>query len=149
MMKLSRVSPVVLMKSFLPLALAGMLVGCAMPNSSNPTLSLTRAQVSGDRATLDVQVDNPSDMDVQIEAVQWSLMYGPLPVAEGTWQLGVPVARKGSYRFTKQVAFTSPALDPSADEVELSGTLDVTTHGNTGETSLKGAGFVARSKAQH
>jgi hypothetical protein len=132
----------------LALAAAATLGGCAMPNSSNPTLSITRAQVRGDRATLDMQVDNPSDMDVQLDAVHWTLQYGPLPTADGSWTLGVPVESKGQYTFTKEIVFSTPSLDPSADQVELAGTMDVTTLGDTGETSLKGAGFVAKSKTR-
>lgn len=129
---------------------AGVLVsGCAMPNSSNPTLSITQARVMGDQATLNMQIDNPSDMDVRINTVNWSLVYGPLPVADGSWELGVPVPSKGSYQFSRDIAFSGPALDPSASELELSGTLDIETEGNTGEKSLKGAGFVAESKVKH
>lgn len=129
-------------------AAAALLGGCSMPNSSNPTLSITRAQVRGDRATLDMQVDNPSDMDVQVDAVQWTLQYGPLPTADGNWTLGVPVASKGKYTFTKEIPFTSPALDPAADHVELTGTMQVTTKGDSGDMALKGAGFVVKSKVQ-
>lgn len=119
-----------------------------MPNSSNPTFSITRAQVRGDRATLDMQVENPSDMDVQLDTVLWTLQYGPLPTADGSWKLGVPVASKGKYTFTKEIPFTSPALDPTADQVELAGTIQVTTKGDAGNMALKGSGFVAKSKAQ-
>ena len=122
------------------------LVGCSMPNSSNPTLSITGARVSGDRASLSMQLDNPSGMDVTINSIDWSLVYGPLPVAEGTWRLGVPLPSGETYRFTEQVTFDGPVLDPTADTVELSGTMDVSTEGDTGEMSLKGASFVSESK---
>lgn len=124
------------------------LVGCSMPNSSNPTLSITSARVSGDRASLSMQLNNPSDMDVTINSIDWSLVYGPLPVAEGTWKLGVPLPSGESYRFSEQVTFDGPVLDPTADTVELSGTMDVSTVGDDGEMSLKGASFVADSKVR-
>jgi len=130
-------------------ALSLLLGGCAMPNSSNPTLEITRAQIQGDRATLDLQIDNPSDMNVNVDAVQWTLQYGPLPGASGTWRLAAPVTSKGKYRFTKVVLFTSPVLDPTAERVELTGTLQVTTEGNMGNKGLSGAGFVATAKAEH
>ncbi|MFU8828438.1 MAG: LEA type 2 family protein [Phycisphaerales bacterium] len=119
------------------------LVGCSMPNSSNPTLSITEARVAGDTASLRMQIDNPSDMDLQIESADWSLLYGPLPVAEGSWELGFLVPSGGSYRFDRSVRFDSPPLDPGAGEVELTGTLDVQTVGNSGNTALQGAGFSA------
>lgn len=125
--------------------------GCAMsmPNSSNQTLEITRAQVRGDRAILDMRIDNPSDMNVNVHAVRWSLRYGPLPTAEGMWQLAAPVASKGNYRFTKEVVLTSPALDPNAENVELTGTLEVTTEGDMGNMGLNGAGFVSTAKVEH
>ena len=120
-----------------------------MPNASNPTLQITRAQIRGDRAMLDMQIDNPSDMNVNVDAVQWTLQYGPLPAAQGAWQLSTSVASKGKYRFTREVRFTSPALDPTASNVELAGTLQITTEGDMGNMGLNGAGFVATAKAEH
>lgn len=119
--------------------------GCAMPNSSNPTLTVSSARVGGDRATLELELANPSDMDVRVKAVEWSLIMGPLPVADGSWEMGVEIPSKGTHTFTKQVAFSSPPLDPGAGEVELTGRLDVETVGDTGEMSLKEAGFSSRS----
>lgn len=119
-----------------------------MPNSSNPTLEINQAVVSSDRARLEMTVQNPSDMDVEIGAVDWSLQYGPLPVAEGKWTLGTMITSKGVYTFSKDVPFTSPAVDPTASEVELSGSMELKTKGDSGETSLKSAGFVARQKSR-
>lgn len=130
------------------IATSAALVGCSMPNSSNPTLSITNARISGDRAALSMQLDNPSDMDVTIDSIDWSLVYGPLPVADGTWQLGVSLPSGEQYNFTKTVNFDSPSLDPSAGEVELSGGMDIKTVGNTGEMSLKEAAFVATKKTR-
>jgi len=120
-----------------------------MPNSSNPTLSITSANVGADRANLDMEIQNSSDMDIRVEEVDWTLVYGPLPAADGTWRLDVPLPSGGTYRFSKQVAFTTPPLDRSADEVELSGELHVTTEGNDGETALQGAGFVSKAKVRN
>lgn len=122
------------------------LVGCSMPNSSNPTLSINEARVAGDTALLRMQIDNPSDMDLKIESADWSLLYGPLPVAEGSWELGFLVPSRGIYRFDRSVRFDAPPLDPGAGEVELAGTLNVQTVGNSGNTALQGAGFSATKK---
>jgi len=125
-----------------PLAAAAMLLGgCAMPNSSTPTLSLTSAEVSGSSATLGMQIENPSDMDVRVESVDWSLIHGPLPVADGTWQLGATVPSKGAYSFSKRVRFTTPPVDRGADEIELNGSMDLETIGNTGNMALKNSSF--------
>lgn len=125
---------------------AATLVGCSMPNSSNPTLSINQAKVSGDTASLAMQIDNPSDMDLHVESANWSLLYGPLPVAEGDWDLGVSVPRGSSYQFSRDVRFDAPPLDPNAGEVELTGSLDVRTVGDQGNTALHGAGFSTSRK---
>lgn len=119
--------------------------GCAMPNSSNPTLAINSASVSGNRATLDMQIDNPSDMDIRVNSADWTLVYGPLPVADGSWELGVDIPSKGNYRFSKQVPFSSPAMDPGAGEVELTGSLDVETIGNSGNMAITEGSFNAKS----
>lgn len=123
--------------------------GCAMPNSSNPTVAITSAQVRGDRATLDLQIENPSDMNVEIDSMRWTLNYGPLPTAEGIWALNALLESNGTYRFTREVRFTNPVLDPSADTLELSGTLDIKTEGDKGDMGLAGAAFVTTAKVQH
>lgn len=123
--------------------------GCSMPNSSNPTLAVQNATINGNTATLDIQIQNPSDMDVSIDSVDWSFVYGPLPVAEGVWNLGVPLASNDDYRFTRKILFTSPALDRSASDVELSGSLRITTDGDTGKMSLKDAGFVSSREVKY
>jgi len=129
------------------LAAAALLAGgCAMPDSSNPTLSLTSAQVSNNSATLDMRIDNPSGMNVTVESIDWSLVYGPLPVADGTWTLGVPVPSGESHDFTKQVTFTSPALDRSADSLELSGSMELRTQGSEGPMALSESGFVTTTQ---
>jgi len=123
------------------------LVGCSMPNSSNPTLSISEARVAGDSASLRMQIDNPSDMDLRIKSVEWSLLYGPLPVADGSWDLGFFVPSGSSYRFNRVVRFDSPPLDPGAGEIELTGTLGVETVGDSGNTALEDTGFSATKKA--
>jgi hypothetical protein len=134
------------LRAAVPMAFATVLVGCSMPNSSNPTLTISKARVNGDQALLDMHIDNPSDMDVRVDSIDWSLVYGPLPVAEGSWEVGTAIPSKGGFDFSRTVGFTSPALDTGADKVELSGTINLTTEGNSGETSLTGAGFVSDAK---
>lgn len=122
--------------------------GCSMPNSSNPVLTLESASVTGDRATLGVRIDNPSDMDVRINAVTWSLVYGPLPVADGSWDMGVEIPSKGTHQFSKQVRFDQPPLDPSVTEIELSGSMSLETIGNKGKMALEEAGFSSTTRTR-
>jgi len=105
--------------------------GCSMPNASNPTLSLDRATVTGDQADLDVVLSNPSDMDVAVETVDWELTYGPLPVAEGSWQGPFALASGESMTLNKTVPFTMAPLDPSAESIELTGSLLLVDPGNS------------------
>lgn len=128
------------------LVVVAVLTGCSMPNSSNPTLSISEARVVGDTAELRLQIDNPSDMDIRVESADWSLLYGPLPVADGSWDLGFELPSGGAHQFDRSIRFSSPPLDPSAGEIELSGTLDVGTVGNDGNTALHGAGFAVSKK---
>lgn len=125
-------------------ALAGIfaagLVGCAAGNASNPTLSLTGAEVSGDRATLGVRIENPSDRDVTVEEVSWTLIYGPLPVAEGVWRLGQPLPSGGAYDLTRTVRFSGPPVDPSSGEIELTGEMELSQDGG-GQMGFESASF--------
>lgn len=120
---------------------ASLATGCSMPNSSTPTLSLRGAQLSQSSATLQLEVENPSDMDVRINSIDWSMVYGPLPVAEGSWRLDAPVPAHGSHLFSKRVPFTSPVLDSSADTLELTGSMDLETVGDKGDMSLREGSF--------
>lgn len=123
-------------------AITAGLGGCAMPNSSNPTLSLTRAQVSGSQATLAVKIENPSEHNVSIESVDWTLVYGPLPVADGTWIINHELMSGESYEMTKVVRFTGPALDPAAREIELAGEIRLAEEG-AGNMGFESASYSA------
>jgi len=131
------------------LAAVTSLLGCSMPNSSNPTLSISSAQVKGDRASLDMVLENPSDMDVVVRSIDWTLQYGPLPTARGRWKLNKELPSKGTFAFSRKILFDTPAMDPGADTVELSGTLHVDTVGNSSDMALNGAGFVAQATVSH
>lgn len=122
------------------------LVGCAMPNSSNPVLTVNSASTTGNSATLGMTIENPSDMDVRIQSVSWSLVYGPLPVGEGTWDLGVVVPSKERHQFSRQIRFDQPPIDPGATEVELSGVMKLETVGNAGDTALHEASFLSTAR---
>lgn len=122
--------------------------GCAMPNASNPVLTIDSASTTGNSATLGMTIENPSDMDVRVETVSWSLVYGPLPVGEGSWDLGVVLPSKASYQFSRQIRFDHPPIDPSATEVELSGVMQLETVGGSGNTALSEAGFSSTARTR-
>ena len=116
-------------------------VGCSMPNSSNPTLAITGAQVLGDSAVLDIEVNNPSDYDLTLDSVNWELTFGPLPVASGTWNPNADLPKGGVYAFSETIPFAEPAIDPSADSVMLSGHMSLSTQGSASNMNINEASF--------
>jgi hypothetical protein len=98
--------------------------GCAMPNSSNPTLRLTSAQISGNTASLSVEVENGSDHNLTLESIDWTLVHGPMPVASGLWEVNEPLASGSSVSLSKRVTLDAPSLDPSSREIALSGQMN-------------------------
>ena len=106
------------------LASAGVgLGGCAMPDSSNPTLSITNAQVSGGAASISIEIENSSDYDLILRSIDWTLVHGPTPVAMGTWEVNESLASGSSIALDRRIAFESPSLDPGSREIELLGQL--------------------------
>jgi len=128
-------------------AAVGALAGCSMPNSSNPTLSITRAQMLDGGAALDMRIDNPSDMDVRVTTIDWTLVHGPLPVADGQWEVGELVPSRGALNLSRRVAFTGPVLDPG-EQMELSGVMSLEDQGGSGKMSLHEASFRTTGRAR-
>ncbi len=107
------------------IAIAAGLGGCAMPNSSNPTLSITRSQISGASASLELRIDNPSDYDLTLSTIDWTLVHGSmLPVASGRWDVNEQIASGSSVALSKRIQFDRPTLNPSSSQVELTGTMN-------------------------
>ena len=106
------------------IAIAAGLGGCAMPNSSNPTLSITRSQVSGASASLELRIDNPSDYDLTLSTIDWTLVHGPIPVASGRWDVSEQLASGSSVALSRRIRFDRPTLVPSSNQVELRGTMN-------------------------
>lgn len=134
-------------KMLLPLLIsaAPIMVGCSYSDASNPSLSIARAEVIGERASLELHVINPTSQDLKLSAIDWSLTYGPLPVAQGVWEIDETVAGKSSHQFSREITFSSPTLDPDAVDIELSGTLSIATDGMApGQTAFIASQQVAR-----
>ena len=97
------------------LALLAMgLGGCAIPNSSNPVLSVTHARVAERGATLDLEITNSSAYDLTLTGIEYTVVLGPLPVAEGMWKGSKALAMDSTVTITLPVVFDSPSLDPGA-----------------------------------
>ncbi len=107
------------------LASAGIgLGGCAMPNSSNPTLNITGARISGNSASINVEIENGSDYDLTLQSIDWTLIHGPWPVASGTWEVNESLASGSTMTLARRIPFESPSFDPSSREIALSGQMN-------------------------
>lgn len=134
--------------SFLAIGLLGAgltLGGCAMPNSSNPTLTITSATAADNSASLGLLIENPSDYDLHLHAIDWELVQGPLPVASGQWIVDTDLPKGASYAMTQAVAYDTPTLDPEAETVELSGVLRVNTTSGDSKMTLGDTSFAAQA----
>lgn len=122
------------------IALAAGLGGCAMPNSSNPTLSITRSQVSGASASLQLRIDNPSDYDLTLSTIDWTLVHGPTPVASGRWDVNELLESGSSVAVSRRIRFDRPTLDPSSSQVELRGTMNFGQSGGIRTAAFNASG---------
>ena len=126
------------------------LAGCSMPpNSSNPTLTINSAKVRGNRAMLNVKVDNPSSHDVELTGIDYTLIYGPLPVAEGRWSGSRQLKAGAGTDLVLGIPFDSDPLDPSAEDLVLSGVMHLKDLSGAGKMGLTQAAFEAEAKVDH
>lgn len=123
--------------------------GCAMPNSSNPTLAVTRAQVSPRSATLDIEIANASDYDLTLTGIEYTVVMGPLPVADGTWTGSKFLPMDSTVTITLPVVFDSAPLDPNASELEFSGFMTFGDSGNRGSMEIGEASFNETARVEH
>lgn len=136
-----------LLRPGLAASIALLAAGCATPNASNPTLTLQSATVAKESAALNLRLSNPSDRNVAVESIDWQLIYGPLPVAEGLWEGPFALKSGESIDLSQTVDFDSPPLDPDAESVELSGSLLLVAPEND-KMSLNSGSFVSRAKVE-
>jgi len=115
-----------------------------MGNHSNPTLSITSARVTSSRAVLDVEVTNPSDYDLTLNEINYSLTYGLFPVAEGTYRGYHTLPSGGSTSIRFPISFNSDPVDPGS-EIELSGEMNFEDTSNKGRMRINAASFLATS----
>jgi len=117
------------------------LVGCSMPNSSNPTLTIRSAQVAGQEARFDLLVENPSERNLVLTGIDYSVLFGPLPVADGRWTGREALPSMGSASVRLVTPFSAPPIDPGAREIELSGEMSFDDETSGGNMALERASF--------
>ena len=122
-------------------AAAAAVTGCSMPNSSNPTLTISSAQVAGQEARFDLLVENPSERNLILTGIDYSVVLGPLPVAAGLWSGREALPSQGSVNISLVAPFDSPPIDPGASEIELSGEMSFEDETSGGNMALERASF--------
>ena len=131
-----------------PLMGALALVGCGSTNYSNPTLSLTDATVMNDSARLQLAVSNPSDLDLILREIEYSLALGPLPVAEGTWTGETELPAQSQTNVTLTAPFDQPPLDPSASTIDFTGIMHFEDKTGSGNMKMTTAPFTAETQVR-
>ncbi len=121
------------------------LVGCGSTNYSNPTLTITRASVTNNAAQLELAVENPSDLNLILREIDYSLSLGPLPVAEGTWTGEADLPAQGQTNVTLNAPFDQPPLDPSATLVDFTGVMRFEDRSGSGKMEMTTAPFAEES----
>lgn len=121
------------------------LTGCSMGDFSHPTLTVRNAAVTSNAAEFDVTIENPSDFDLTLTAIDYSVVYGPLPVADGVWRGRESLPSKGRLDMSLRTPFDSPPLDPSAEMIEFSGQMRLEDPGHSKEMALERAPFKEES----
>lgn len=122
--------------------------GCSMPNSSNPTLTISSARVSADQAQFELLVENSSERNLILTGIDYSVVFGPLSVADGRWEGREDLPVNGSATVRLVTPFTGPVLDPTAGEIELSGEMQFEDQSTKGAMALDGASFRATSRVR-
>jgi len=120
---------------------AACLAGCAGADRSNPTLTITSAEIQSDRADVGVRIENPGDAHLRLERMTYTLTYGPLPVTDGVWRGPRDIASGESFDLDLSIPFETPPLDPDASVVELSGTMMLTDTSNRGDMRMTESAF--------
>lgn len=112
----------------LALSILALLAGCASLTGgdrvrSSPVLRLTDARVTDTQAALQIEIENPSDFDLTLTGIDYELIYGPLPVAEGLWSGRRSIAPGETINISLPVGFDQEPSDTTAPEVELRGSM--------------------------
>jgi hypothetical protein len=115
--------------SLVTLAAAGTLTGC-VANSSNPTVAVDHASMTGQAASITLSLGNPGGRRLTINRVDYELSHGEmaLPVADGQWTGAVDLPAGGRAMLTLAIRFDEPLLEPDSTLLHLGGVLGHEDH---------------------
>jgi len=118
--------------------------GCGgMGNYTNPEVSISDARVTGDGARFELDVSNPSDFDLRLTRLDYTVTYGILPVSEGTQVLNRDLPSKQVTTLTLPVVFDQEPMDPTETSIQVSGTLGLEDLSNSSNMAINEATFTA------
>ena len=125
--------------------LLGSLVGC-VADYSQPRLSITEARVNDLGAEFDLHIVNQGGIELRLNAIEYSVEYGVLPVADGQWTGSEPLPAGGSLDLALPVEFEAPPMGAGPD-FTLVGMMRFDDRSNFGSMRLKSAAFEASAPA--
>ncbi len=137
---------------FLAILVSSALAAC-VPNSSNPSVAITRAQLGDMDAVLSLRLVNPSGRNLTLTRLDYELSEGAtgLPLASSAWEGVMSLPARGETTMPLDIALDAPPLDPTSSLLRLSGQLHF--RDNTGflgmqSLDLTGSAFSAEVVAE-
>lgn len=95
--------------------------GCSL-RVSNPTVSISRADLSQGAAELTLRIDNPNGRSLRLAGIDYTLTDGVFPMTHGSAKVDARVPDKGSVEVPVHIPIDPPLASPPA-EIELRGEL--------------------------
>lgn len=104
--------------------LASTLAGC-VPNSSNPTVAITSAQMRDTDAMLTLRLFNPGGRNLTVTSLDYELSEAEtgLPLASDTWQGTLNLPAREEAVLPLLITFEVAPLDPDFTALHLNGEL--------------------------
>jgi len=128
---------------------AALLGGCGgMGNYTNPEVSIADARVTDAGATFDLEISNPSDFDLALKRIDYTVDYGLLPVSEGQRILNRNLPSKSVESVQLPVVFDQEPMDPTDSTIRLSGTLVLEDLANASSMQINEASFDVEANVQ-
>lgn len=107
------------------LALAFVVLPGCVANSSNPTVSIETASMSGESASLTLKISNPGGRRLTINSIEYELSHGTIgyPLASGVWTDAVELPAGGSTGVDLVIAFEMAPIEEDSTLLHLNGQL--------------------------
>jgi hypothetical protein len=109
---------------FLAILVSSALTAC-VPNSSNPSVGITRAQLGDTDAVLSLRLVNPSGRNLTLTRLDYELSEGAtgLPLASSAWEGVMSLPARGEATMPLNIVLDAAPLDATSSLLRLSGQL--------------------------